>query len=163
MREAAHATHGEIDLGAGTLTIPAERMKTKHKHRIPLAADLIALIETFPRRGRRDRLFTVRSGRPLSDFTGGKRLIDEAVTRIAGKPFERWTFHDLRRTARTRYSDLHGNDTVRISDTVRELAIAHRPGVAVQVKELRSCEPPFGSALNCTSQNKAPKDDPPFY
>jgi integrase len=121
LRECADLTYGEVDMDAATITVPPQRMKGKREHRIPLAADALALIASFPRRGRRDRLFTQASGRPLLDFGHGKKIIDMAVTKAAGGALPRWTFHDLRRTARSHFSALPG------SDTLHELAIAHAP------------------------------------
>jgi integrase len=40
----------EIDLEAGIWTVPAERMKAKREHRIPLVPAAVALLEALPRK-----------------------------------------------------------------------------------------------------------------
>ena len=67
------------------------------------------------------------SGR-LRSFGSIKQQIDALIP--GGMPH--WTFHDLRRTARSNFSGLCPSDEpkdskLRFSDTVCELAIAHRP------------------------------------
>jgi hypothetical protein len=61
-------------------------------------------------------------------FSAAKDKIDAACAEIAAetgaKPIaENWTFHDLRRTTRSHFSAIGG-----VSDTVRELALAHTIG-----------------------------------
>jgi integrase len=47
--EARLATWSELDLGAGTWSIPAERMKSGRPHRVPLSASVLALLGKLPR------------------------------------------------------------------------------------------------------------------
>jgi integrase len=57
--ETLGATWDEIDLEVKLWTIPAERMKAGAEHKVPLAAETIALLSSFPREptGKNPRLF----------------------------------------------------------------------------------------------------------
>lgn len=119
LNEIASLSWKEIDLHKALITIPALRMKSKRAHEVPLAPDVLALLEAVPRFTRGDFVFTATAGiAPFVGFSKGKRRID-AASGVAD-----WTLHDLRRTARTHFSALP------VQDNVRELVIAHaRPGL----------------------------------
>jgi integrase len=109
--EAAHMRQAEIE--AGEWTIPAPRYKTAIDHLIPLSSDAIAVLANVPKLGRGDLIFTPDGKRPLSGFGCRKEAFDRAMLEHlrkiaeeagddpAGVLLERWTLHDLRRTART--------------------------------------------------------------
>jgi len=62
------AAWAEFDLDAALWVIPAERMKAKREHRVPLSAAALALLRSLPRGG--DLVFPgVKSGKPLSDMS----------------------------------------------------------------------------------------------
>jgi integrase len=62
------AAWAEFDLDAALWVIPAERMKAKREHRVPLSAAALALLQTMPRMG--ELVFPgVKSGKPLSDMS----------------------------------------------------------------------------------------------
>jgi integrase len=66
--EVRGAVWSEIDLEAAVWTIPAERMKAKKEHRVPLSQPAIDLLNKLPRIG--DFVFPgAREGRPLSDMS----------------------------------------------------------------------------------------------
>jgi integrase len=66
--EVIGANWSEIDLVKGVWTIPAERMKAAREHRVPLNAEAIALLESFPRTG--ELVFPgMKRGKPLSNMT----------------------------------------------------------------------------------------------
>ena len=68
--ETLNATWDEIDLEAGTLTIPAERMKAGAEHIIPLSSAAITLLETLPRIDENPYLFPgAREKKPLSNMS----------------------------------------------------------------------------------------------
>ncbi len=58
----------EIDLDAKVWTVPAERMKAKKEHRVPLSSQAVALLAKLPRFTETDLLFPGRNG-PLSDMS----------------------------------------------------------------------------------------------
>jgi integrase len=60
--EALGATWSEIDFDTATWTIPAERMKGRRQHRVPLAPAAVELLNTLDRTG--ERIFPITE-RPL--------------------------------------------------------------------------------------------------
>lgn len=85
--EARFATWREFDLDAGTWSIPAERMKMKEAHLVPLSSPAVALLrrlreECLALEGevREDRLVFTHSGvKPISDMTMLKVLRDMKI------------------------------------------------------------------------------------
>jgi integrase len=91
--EASAMTWDEVS-SEGDWTLPASRNKTKVDLVRPLSPAARQAIEKLPRIGKRKLVFT-SDGRQLGGFSDFKRKLDAACG-VTG-----WTFHDLRRTART--------------------------------------------------------------
>jgi integrase len=73
-------------------TLPAERVKNKRLHSVPLSAQVLKIIEAMELVG--DHIFTDNPRKRIDgDFSRWKRKID-----VLMKPTPHWTFHDLRRT-----------------------------------------------------------------
>jgi integrase len=89
--EAAKMSRAELD--GGVWTIPAERMKGKIEHVVPLSAKAIAIVDGIPVTG--PFVFSTHGRRPIRNFAKLKIAIDKR-SGVTG-----WTLHDLRRTART--------------------------------------------------------------
>ena len=112
-------------------TIPEARFKSKEVHLVPLSDDACRVIETLPRFKAGDHLFSVNGfgAKPLGDFSAHKKRVDEkmlgVLARLAGergdepRPMERWVNHDIRRTVRTRLSQL------RVPSDVAEMVVGH--------------------------------------
>jgi integrase len=117
--EAASAQWREFN---GTWIIPAERFKSGQEHRLPITADMCALLDGLPRFKSGDFLFSATHGKtPVSGFGKTKQRIDALMPK-GTPPF---VIHDIRRTVRSRLSAL------RIEDHVAEMAIGHgRKGLA---------------------------------
>ena len=106
-REAADITAAELD--GDVWTIPAGRYKTKVDHVIPLSPAARELIKTLlppkPRKNGNFLFSTTNGEKPIAGFSKGKTAVDNSIANIRKKagrqPMEDWTFHDLRRTART--------------------------------------------------------------
>jgi integrase len=125
LREASDATWDEFDLEQRLWTIPPERFKSGEDgapHVVPLSADAMKILADLPRYTRGKHLFSTTFGKkPIAGFSKAKQRID----RLMGDGIARWTFHDIRRTMRTRLAELQ------IPDHVAELCIGHaRQGVA---------------------------------
>lgn len=117
----------ETDERGTWLAIPAERMKSAQAHRVPLSSlalvELAVLGETraadgiflFPGRSRGTHLREV--------FYFRRRLSARMAPMLAGEATDPrgWTWHDLRRTARSILA------AEGVSDTVAELLLAHVP------------------------------------
>jgi integrase len=118
-REIADMSWSEVDLEARLLTIPGRRMKGGAAHEVPLSETAVELLKQLPLWNAGDFVFTTTAGeKPVNGFSKAKQRIDQ-LSGVTG-----WKFHDLRRTARTRFSALP------VQDIVRELVIAHaKPGL----------------------------------
>ncbi len=67
--EVIGARPGEFDLSARLWTVPAERMKAKRPHRVPLSADALVLLRALPTLSTDGPIFEGRrEGRPLSNM-----------------------------------------------------------------------------------------------
>lgn len=122
--DVAEATWAEFDVQKAVWTISAERMKSDVAHVVPLASPVIELLEALPRFNGGLFVFSTTNGRrPVSGFSKAKARLDDLVMAdLQGQKFEHFVLHDLRRTARTRFSGIPSEDIV------RELAIAHKHG-----------------------------------
>jgi integrase len=106
----------EIDLDAGTLTIPAERSKNRRAHCLILPPMALDILKSIPRHQGRDFVFGL-SGRGFQRWGAYTAALRE---RLGEMP--RFTLHDLRRTFRT------GLGRLGIPSHVAELAINHTRG-----------------------------------
>lgn len=66
--EVIGARPDEFDLEAGLWTVPAERMKAKRPHRVPLSSSTLALLDSAPIAADSPVFEGVRTGRPLSNM-----------------------------------------------------------------------------------------------
>src|SRR5262249_34585909 len=106
--EVAEARWGEFDLTKRLWTIPAERMKTKAVHVVPLTKFVCKLLPTLPR-FTGDCVFSTTFG--VSPVTGFSQL-REKLTSLLGDKVAPFVLHDLRRTVRTNLSALPLQDVV---------------------------------------------------
>ena len=67
--EARGAQWSEIDEKTASWTIPADRMKAGHAHRVPLSQSALALLKTIPKFEGNDNIFQGRTDKPLSDMS----------------------------------------------------------------------------------------------
>ncbi|MEL7684850.1 tyrosine-type recombinase/integrase [Citromicrobium bathyomarinum] len=119
--EALGATWSEIDFEKAVWTIPAERMKARRDHRVPLSKDAIALLKTMPRDTKGDFVF-------MSPMVRGKPLSNMAMLKTL-KLMERddLTVHGFRSTFRD-----WAAETTSYPDAVVEMALAHTISNAVE-------------------------------
>lgn len=97
----------EIDVDAKVWTVPPERTKNKLPHEVPLSNTALAIIEQRLQEigddPDDDFLFPgQRKGKALNCYSQLKEDIDAAAGSTSWK--QGWWLHDLRRTARTRFS-----------------------------------------------------------
>jgi integrase len=113
--ETAEMRRSEID---GDLWhLPAERMKGRVAHTLPLPAQAMAIIEALPRIGDSDLIFTSNGVSPLDHLDRIKRTIDAEM-----KPTAPWTWHDIRRSTASALAGLG------VAVPVVEKILAHRSG-----------------------------------
>ena len=116
--EVRGATWNEIDLLNKVWIIPAERMKMKQEHRVPLCQDAVKLLENIPRFKGSNYLFTAPRGGPLSDMSISmlcRRMKVEAVPHGFRSTFKDWC-----------------SETTSFPDMVSEMALAHSVGNEVE-------------------------------
>ncbi len=117
--EVRGALWSEIDLTNGLWTIPAERMKAKRPHIVPLGPRALALLRKLPRFAENmDQVFPSASGKMLSDMALGavlKRMNVDATVHGFRSTFKDWA------AERTDYPN-----------EVSELALAHTIGSKVE-------------------------------
>ena len=121
--EASDAAWPEFNLKKRLWVIPSERFKSEQEHNIPRSEPAMALIEEIPR-WNADKLcyFSTTGGKlPIDGFSKYKARLDEemVLSLIKREPF---VTHDLRRTVRTRLSELQveGFGTRRDGDWARQ-------------------------------------------
>jgi integrase len=91
----------ELDLKAGTWSLPAERAKNKHSvtvHLPPAALDIIREVPVTSR----DQLFGARAAEGFTAWDYGKAELDRGL----GGAVKPWRLHDIRRTVATCMADI---------------------------------------------------------
>ena len=119
------ANWSEVDLEAKTWTIPAERMKMKEEHIIPLSDRALDVLQQAKALGGDGLIFPgMRSGRPMSDMTMSK-LVKEL-----GYPVD---IHGFRTSFRTWVQE-----QTNTAHEVAERALAHKTTNKVEAAYARS-------------------------
>ena len=113
----------EIDLDAGTWTLPEERSKNHRAHTITLPAAALALVGTIWL-SNRDHLFGARAERGYTNWDYDRAALDCRLDGAA-KP---WRLHDIRRTVATRMAEI--GIPPHIIEAVLNHYGGHRAGVA---------------------------------
>jgi integrase len=101
--EVFSANVGEFDLRKGLWTIPGSRAKNGVVHIVPLSAAALTEIEPLIGDRKDGKLFPARgrAHHPASGFSKSWARVRESVEKQLGRPVERFTMHDLRRTGAT--------------------------------------------------------------
>jgi integrase len=100
--EARDAPWSEVDLDGRQWLIPGQRTKNSRDHLVPLSDPAAAVLESLPRiKSKVPLLFTTTGSTPISGLAKAKARLHEAMTRELGTEPERWTLHDIRRSAIT--------------------------------------------------------------
>jgi integrase len=119
----------EIDFDQALITLPAQRVKGKRAHEIPLSTPALAILQAQPRRAGRDFVFG-SSTHGFRGYARAKRDLDARINasrRLQGKPpMPRWVVHDLRRSFST---TAHGQ--LKIVPHVIEACLGHLFGSTV--------------------------------
>jgi integrase len=92
--EVAEMRRQEFDLTARRWTLPKERSKNEREHTVPLSDSAVEILETLPRIGGSDLVFTLNGRNRITAFHLTKLRLD-ALMPADSAP---WTLHDLRRT-----------------------------------------------------------------
>lgn len=126
LNDIAEASWSEIDLEKRTLTIPAARFKSDRDHVVPLTDDVIEILNSVRRWKGCKWVFTLDGKKSATIGHKVKQRLDAAMLETLRKDdpeaaLPAWVNHDLRRTVRTRLSELD------VLDEVAEAVIGHMP------------------------------------
>jgi integrase len=113
----------ELDLDAGTWTLPAERSKNHRAHMVALSSPALAIIAAVPRT-ERDYLFGNRADKGFTSWPWHKQELDRRL----GETVKFWHVHDLRRTTATGMADI--GIEPHVIEAVLNHYSGHRRGVA---------------------------------
>lgn len=119
--EARGTRWSEIDMDEAIWTIPADRMKAKREHRVPLSNEAIAVLKTARSVAIRQNNFVFPSPSKLGFVTEAANR--KAMASTSAKPF---TIHGFRTTFRTWATDKSNSEFDIIED-----ALAHQVGSGV--------------------------------
>lgn len=150
--EVAEMTWTELDLdGERVWSIPAERMKAKRPHEVPLSPPMVELLLALrEHRGKGPFVFSTSLGRrPVAGFSKAKIALNEIVAKLyeGEGPLPTWRIHDIRRTVRTGLGAIPS-----IPHDIRELVIAHVPPALVQTYDLHPYREEKRQALELWSE-----------
>jgi integrase len=120
--EVAGMEWSELDLQNRTWTLPVERCKNDHPHRVYLSDMVLDIIAKVPRTNAK-YLFTYTGGRThISGFGTAKERLDDRMAKYLGRA-PNFRTHDVRRTVASMVNELG------VSTEVVELCLNHRSGV----------------------------------
>ena len=111
----------DVDIDRAVLMLPREITKNGRLHAVPLPTSLLALLTAPPRRAGTDLVFPPwrGGGAPMSGWSARWARVRAAMAEL--NVVGRVTMHDLRRTARSWWSELG------VVEPVAELMLNHRP------------------------------------
>jgi integrase len=128
--EVRGAQWAEFDTAGKLWTIPAERMKAKREHQVPLSDAALALLESLPKDDDAEVVFAGTKGQPLSDMS-----LTAVIRRMNGDEKPVWsdtngdsiTVHGFRSTFR-----MWAAESTNYPREVAEHALAHQLPDAVE-------------------------------
>jgi integrase len=128
--EVRGAQWAEFDTAGKLWTIPAERMKAKREHQVPLSDAALVLLESMPKDSDDDVVFAGTKGQPLSDMS-----LTAVIRRMNGDDKPVWadangegiTVHGFRSSFR-----MWAAETTNYPREVAEHALAHQLPDAVE-------------------------------
>ena len=113
----------ELDLDAGSWTLPSERSKNGHAYTVALPPAALAIVQSVPRT-EREHLFGTRAGAGFTSWPWCKQELDRKL----GDAVKPWRVHDVRRTVATRMADI--GIEPHVIEAVLNHYGGHRRGVA---------------------------------
>jgi integrase len=109
------------------IVLPAERVKNRRTHTLPITRQMRAVLDRHERQLGRDNVFGRFPGRPFTGWNKSKLQLDASM-REAGAAVAPWRVHDLRRSAATYMGEL--GVAPHIVEAVLNHVSGHRRGVA---------------------------------
>jgi integrase len=120
LSEVIEAPWSEIDFAAAEWRIPAERMKGRRPHTVPLSPPAIQLLNSLYREEGNPYLF-------ISTRTGGTHIVESTVTFALRRAGCASTIHGFRSCLKT-----WAEEQTNFPGLVIELSLAHKVGTAVE-------------------------------
>jgi integrase len=125
LNEIAGLRWGEVDLVEQQITLPGSRTKNGKPHIVALSSAAVDILKGAPKIESQDGLVFTVTGKPLNGWSKMRTRLNEAVTEtLDNREPERWTMHDLRRTAATRMAE-----DLKIAPNVIDKVLNHSTGV----------------------------------
>jgi len=110
----------ELDMEAGVLTLPKERVKNKHEHKLTLPPLAMDILRSVPKRVGRDCLFGERTDAGFTAWQYKDSLGDGIE--------KEWRLHDLRRSVATHMCEI--GIAPHIAEAVLNHVSGHKGGIA---------------------------------
>jgi integrase len=129
----------EVNLDTGVMTIPGTRTKNHRQLELPLPPMALEILRSAESAEGREYMFGRRNG--MAGWSWLKLALDHRITAALGRPLERWTLHDTRRSMRT------GLGKLGIPPHIAELAINHARAGIQAVYDRHSYQPQIKAAL----------------
>jgi integrase len=117
----------EIDLDAGTLSIPSTRTKNHHPLVLPLPPAAVEVLRSAPRREGREFVFGGRGG-AFSAWSYSTLALAARIVESEGKMLTPWRIHDIRRSVATGMAELGAQP--HIIEAVLNHRSGHKGGIA---------------------------------
>jgi integrase len=130
----------EVDLDAGTITIPGTRTKNHRTHKLELPPVALDILGSQPRRHDREFVFGNRGG-AFSAWSYSTIALNNRIAAAEGKPLDGWRLHDLRRTLRT------GMGKIGVAPHIAELVINRVKGGVEAIYDRHKYEREIAAAL----------------
>jgi integrase len=105
LNEIARLRWNEIDFDKRQIELPGSRTKNGRDHIVPLSDAALEILKAAPKIKSAQNLVFTLNGNAVSGWSKPRKFLAEAVTEALGYEPERWTLHDLRRTAATRMAE----------------------------------------------------------
>jgi len=128
LNDIAKASWSEVAEDFSTLTVPKDRFKSDRDHVIPLTPEAVEILKGIQRWKNSHWVFSLngKNSATIGDKVKSRldELMQDELRKIAGDEkvkLAHWVNHDLRRTVRTRLSELD------VLDEVAEAVIGHVP------------------------------------
>jgi integrase len=93
--EAASMKWSDVDVAGKRIAIPADRMKGRERHELPLAPAALAILEA--RQQPEGLVFSTAAGKLYNDWDGVIGRIRRAIGQASAGKEQRFTLHDIRR------------------------------------------------------------------
>jgi integrase len=134
--------YSELNLEAGILSIPGERIKNGETLTLTLPPVALDILQSVPRRSsQRNCVFGNRGKGGFNAWSYATIALNSRITSASGRALPPWSLHDIRRTVRS------GLGRIGIRPDVAERVIGHAPPKIQEIYDKYKYEPEIAQAL----------------